>query len=303
MTMTKKNMVENLTPDRRFYGLMILTTVFWGGAFPAGKIVSSFLEPATASFIRFLVALPFFFILLIIFGESYKISRKNHLKAAIFGIMQITLYNFLFFKGLQFTSSSNATLIIASGPAMTTVMAALFLEEEKIDREKVLGIVLAFIGVALIVLNGSSKAEGSITGDLIISAAALVFAIYTIFARYVLKELTPLQLTSWGTVYGVLALFILSLFEGKPDTIDSSLIIAMIYLSLFAGVFGFLFYNIGTKHIGASKAAIFINLVPVFGVVTSIIVLGEILLPIHILTFLLIAMGVYLVNRPKQIQM
>ena len=98
-------------------------------------------------------------------------------------------------------------------------------------------------------------------------------------------------------MYGVIALTFLSIPEEADTVITLELVLAMLFLSFFAGLFGFLFYNVGAKKIGPTKVAIFINLVPVFGVLTSILILGEQLSFWHFVSFLLILTGIYLVNK------
>ena len=294
---------ENSKNDKKgktgFYFLLTLTTIFWGGAFPAGKIVADMIPPATAAFIRFSLALPIFFILTKVRGDSIFINKKNHMYAALFGLLQVTSYNFLFFNGLQFTTSSNATLIIAFGPALTTIIASFLYKDEKLSRNKIIGVILAFGGVVFIVLLGSTpELESNFKGDFIIFLAALVFAVYTLYSKIILNYMSPFQLTSWGTFYGVIALFFLTIPEKSLNfSLSGSLLLAMLYLSIFAGVFGFLFYNIGAKEIGPTRVAIFINLVPVFGVITSVIILGEILTIWHGISFIFILTGVLLVNK------
>ncbi|MHA2030129.1 MAG: DMT family transporter [Candidatus Kariarchaeaceae archaeon] len=282
------------------YVLLTLTAFFWGSAFPVAKVVSSKIPPATAAFYRFTIALPIFFIIAKIRVGNIKLERKHHVMAAIFGILQVAMYNYLFFKGVSLTSASNATLIVSSGPIITAIIASLLFFDEKLTIGRIMGLISAFFGVALIIAFSPNKESGGLAGDFIIFLSAVVFAVYTIFSRFCYKIMSPYVLTAWGSLYGVVVLFLLSLLErDQHQTIDSEVIIGLLYLSLAAGVFGFLMYNMGANEIGPTRVAIFINSVPMFGVITSVVILDEVFSIWHLISFAMIVLGVYLVNKYK----
>lgn len=282
------------------YILMGLVGFFWGSGFPVAKIVSEKLPPATAAFYRFSIALPFFFVIAFYKDNHIMIERRLHAYAAVFGILQVTMYNYLFFRGVGLTSASNATLIVSSGPIITAVIASILFVDEKLTKQRLIGLISAFTGVAIIILFSPNREPGGLTGDFIIFLSATVFAAYTVFSRFCYKLMSPYLLTAWGAFYGTLALFLLSLTESNQEkTIDSDVILALLYLSLAAGVFGFLMYNYGAKEIGPTRAAIFTNSVPMFGVITSVVLLGETFSYLHVVSFCFIVYGVYLVNKYK----
>ena len=282
------------------YVLLTFTAFFWGSAFPVAKIVTGKLPPATAAFYRFAIALPIFFIIAKIRVGQISINRKDHLYAAGFGIQQVAMYNYLFFKGVSLTSASNATLIVSTGPIIIAVIASFLFADENLTRGRILGLISAFLGVALIIIFSPNKESGGLTGDFIIFLSAVVFATYTIFSRYCFKLMSPYVLTAWGTFYGVIDIFLLSIPEThKTKTFDGELILALLYLSLAAGVIGFLVYNWGASEIGPTRASIFVNSVPMFGVITSVVLLGEVFSVWHIISFTMIVAGVYLVNKYK----
>lgn len=296
-----KNNEDNNQSQTMTYVLLTITAFFWGSAFPVGKIVTEKLPPATAALYRFTIALPIFFIIAKIKIGNIAIERKYHLYAAIFGIQQVALYNYLFFKGVGLTSASNATLIVSSGPIITAILASMLFADEKLTSTRILGLLSAFFGVVLIIAFSPNKESGGLTGDFIIFLAAVVFATYTIFSRYCYKLMSPYILTAWGTFYGLIILLLISVSErNEPKTIDGELILALLYLSLAAGVFGFLIYNWGANEIGPTRVAIFINSVPIFGVLTSVVLLGEVFSIWHVISFIMIGVGVYLVNKRKQ---
>ncbi|MCE7734159.1 MAG: DMT family transporter [Candidatus Heimdallarchaeota archaeon] len=282
------------------YILLTFTAFFWGSAFPVAKIVTEKLPPATAALYRFVIALPIFFIIAKVKTGQVGIKLKYHAYAAIFGIQQVAMYNYLFFKGVSLTSASNATLIVSTGPIIIAVIASFLFADERLTRGRIVGLISAFVGVVLIITFSPNKESGGLTGDLIIFLSAVIFATYTLFSRYCFKFMSPYVLTAWGAFYGIIVLFFLSLPErDETKTIDGDLILALLYLSLAAGVIGFLVYNWGANEIGPTRASIFVNSVPMFGVITSVVILDEVFSVWHVISFSMIVAGVYIVNKYK----
>jgi drug/metabolite transporter (DMT)-like permease len=283
------------------YFLMVVVVMVWGVSWPIGRIVAQSLNPLTAAFFRFTIALPFFFMAAILVEKNIKVERKYHLKLAILGGLQVTLYNFFFLSGLRYTSSSDATLIIAINPSLTAIIASKLYLDEKLTVNRIFGLVIALLGVFVVVSQSPNvDVDNRNLGNLIIFFAALTWATFAAFARPLLKTIKPLTFTAWASFYGWIFLVILSPIDGTWF-VDISLKIALslIYLALAAGVFGNIVFNSSVKAIGPSRAAIFVNLVPMFGIVSSIILLEEKFSYWYLVALFFILMGVYFVNRKK----
>ena len=136
--------------------------------------------------------------------------------------------------------------------------------------------------------------------------AAVVWAIFTVFSKPVLKEVRPLIFTAWATLYGWFFLLILALFVdieyfnlSAMQSIDFNIYLSLIYLGILAGAFGNIVFNTTIKKIGSTNTAIFVNLVPVFGLLFSAILLSENFSLWYIVSFIMIVIGVYLVNKNR----
>ena len=280
---------------------MILTIIFWGLSWPVGKIIATNFHGAslTAAFIRFTIAFPALAVIVFLKEKSVSVPRELHIKLIILGLLQVTLYNFLYLTGLIFTSSSDASLIISLNPTITAVISSQLYSDERLTINRLLGLVVAFSGVTLIFfLSPNASGGNNILGDLIIFGGAFVWAIATSFSRPIFKQITPLRYQFWVTLYGWIALGLLSLFE-KPwkVSVSGESWLALIYLGLFAAATANVLFSTGVKNLGPTKTSIFVNFVPLLGVIFSIIILSENFSVVYIVAFLLITAGVTLVNR------
>ncbi len=297
--------------DKTVYILLLLTVISWGGAWPLGSIVVHALPALFAALLRYTIALPIFIIAALSLEknrlkEDFNFrSIKNHLYLMLLGLLQITLYNLFFFSGLKYTSSSDATLIIASNPIFTAIFASLLYKDERLTGKRMLGLLFAISGVILIVIQSpNTDVENRLLGDFIILMAAMTWASFTVLAKPLLKKIKPLTFSAIVTSYGWLFLFISALVIDteyfKWDVIvnlENEVVSSLIFLAVFAAAMAYIFFNKGIEIIGPSRTSVFVNLVPVFGVTFSIILLGDNFSSFYILAFAMIVSGVYLVNK------
>lgn len=284
----------------------------WGLSWPLGSIIVQALPPLFAAFLRYSIAMPLFILAAKLFDKKNKFKirlsdTKLQLKLAGLGALQVSLYNILFLTGLKYTSSSDATLIIAINPTLTAIFAAGLYADEKLTKNRVMGLSTALIGVTLIVLlSPNVDVEDRLLGDLIIFLAALVWALFTVLSRPLLKQIKPLTFTAWTTVYGWIFLLISTLivdieyfsFE-QLKSIPTDVIWALMFLAVVAAVYGNIAFNTGIVKIGPSKTAIFVNFVPVFGVFFSVLLLSDEFSMWYFLSFFLIIIGVLIINKEK----
>lgn len=285
----------------------------WGLSWPLGSIIVQTLPPLFAAFLRYSIAMPLFILAAILFDKKNKFKirlsdTKLQLKLAGLGALQVSLYNILFLTGLKYTSSSDATLIIAINPTLTAIFAAGLYADEKLTKNRILGLSTALIGVTLIVLRSPNiDVENRLLGDSIIFLAALVWALFTVLSRPIFRQITPLTFTAWSSVYGWIFLLISTLivdieyfsFE-QLKSIPTDVFWALIFLAVVAAVYGNIAFNTGIEKIGPSKTAIFVNLVPVFGIFFSVLLLSDGFSIWSLLSFFLILFGVLIINKEKK---
>lgn len=280
---------------------------FWGVSWPIGREIATAElgpYPFTAAFIRFTFALPILYILAKLVDKDLKIPRAYLPKIAILGLLQISIYNLFFLSGLRYTSSSDAVLIINGGiTIITAVVSARLYVDETITLQKVFGISLSIVGVVIIfLLSPNQDVENRLLGNILILGAALTWSLYTAFSKPIYRDIQALTFQLYATIFGWLFLGVFTLFEqinNPSETITSGSVYRLLYLGIFAAAIANTLFSLGVKYLGPIKTSIFINFVPLAGVISSVLLLNETFSLWYILVFALIFLGVYIVNRSK----
>jgi len=314
-----------ITIERKYeivaYLLLFVTALIWAGTWPLGRWLVSpevggeTIPPMVIAGLRYLLVIPFFFLILKIREENLNINFvKNHWKILVFmGITSVTIYQAGYLVGEYFTSSSDAVVIVSSHPTLVIIFASLLLKMEDLSRMRIFGTLLSFSGVVLIfVFSPNEEVLNRIFGDILIFLAAISYALYIVISRYFLNKCennsyqpSSLYIVTWVSFFGFLTTIPVALLV-NPEYINPILYFQVPgrvwfgigYLAFLSTLIGYWFYLEGVKRLSASRAAIFQNLVPIFGVGLSVILLGEIFDPlIHISSILLIITGITLVNR------
>ena len=274
----------------------------WGGTFVIGRIIAQNVSPFTAGFGRFAIAS--LFLLLVTMFKGEKLPRLNLRQGCLvfcLGFSGVLAYNLFFFLGLKNIAASRAGLIIALNPIFITVASRIFFQE-KLTPLKLLGVGVSLLGAALIITEGDLNAliaKGIGRGELAILGCVTSWTIYSLLGKLVMQKLSASATTTYAIWTGTILLLPFAIWEqqNRLPQIDLPTGLGLSYLGILATVVAFNWYYEGIQTIGAAKAAIFINLVPMFAIAFSIIFLQESLTPTLIIGGSLVILGVSLVNR------
>jgi len=293
--------------DKQIRLLMVLTTIFWSGAFITGKIAVGQFPPFALTFFRFLFALPLIFIIYYVREPGNLLPRgKQWPPLILLGFVGTFCYHALFFSSLKYTTAINSSLIGAINPMVTTLLAALFFSEQLTPR-RLFGIFLSFSGVFLFITNGDLQLISQFQfnkGDLLMLIAVCCFAVYALLSRRYMKQyqLSPLMVTAYTFLICVVISVPFVLWE-KPSTYlfsaTASGWLSILYMSVFASVLGYLIQMVAIQRIGAPRTAIFINLVPIFTIIQSVTILGESITLFKLIGAAIVITGVYLATQPE----
>ena len=289
--------------NAKIYFLMVLCTVFWAGAFVAGKLSSPFITPFTLTFLRFSIATVVLYIIIKYKKqEIYKLKKRDFPVFLFTGLIGMFGYHVLFFIALKHTTAINASIIGASNPIITAILSIFFLKDT-VTYKRVLGIILSFTGVFLTLTNANLAIMKSFSfnyGDVLMLLAVVLWASYAVFSKWVMPRYSPMILTFYSFLFCTVLIIPFVIYE-MPwkliNTIPYYSYIAVVYMSIFPSVIGYLVQQMSIKQIGPSKTSIFINLVPIFSIILSVLILKEDLNPIKLLTAALIIIGVYICQR------
>ncbi|MHC4565704.1 MAG: DMT family transporter [Planctomycetota bacterium] len=192
------------------YIKLILTTLFWGATFVAGKMAAENVGPFSIGFLRFAIASTLLLALTRrIEGRLPAVKKSQIVPIILLGLIGICLYNVMFYKGLKIIEASRAALIIATCPVFITIFSAIFLKE-KITPLKALGIAVSVCGAMVVISKGdmSRIIDGGLgRGELYIFCCVLSWATYSLIGKGVMKELSPLTTVSYSAAVGAIALF------------------------------------------------------------------------------------------------
>ena len=292
----------------KIYLKLLLTAIFWGGTFVAGRLVTQNVGPYTIAFLRFTIAS----ILLLLLtwrieGKLPKLQQSQIIPVILLGIIGIFIYNVMFFKGLKIIEAGRAALIIATCPIFITICSAIFLKE-RINLVKGLGIVISVCGAIIVISKGNLSRifEGGLgLGELYIFCCVMSWVTYSLIGKFVMKNLSPLASVSYSATVGAIALLIPAFFEGLIQYISSQSALDWLcisYLGVFGTVIGFVWYYQGVKRIGPTKAGLFINFVPISAILCAFFILREPITLSLVIGAVLVISGVYLTNRTARVK-
>ena len=301
--------------------LMLLTTaVIWGGTFIAGRLLSQEIAPFTGALLRFVAASAFLSTVLLWKERRLpRITRSLVLPLLGLGATGVFAYNVFFFMGLKTVPAGRAALIIAGNPVALTLMSRLFFKEP-LYGVKLAGVALCLTGAAVVIGHGNPLAL--LTGDVGLGELAIVGCVgswtaYTLLGRLVMgpggaglarrkpmmSELTPLQAVTCSCLLGLVMLLPFALAEGLPEQLarlSATGAASVAYLGVLGTGLGFVWFYQGVQAIGPSRAAVFINFVPVSAALLGVALLGESLDASLLAGGALVLGGVALTNRPRK---
>mgnify|MGYP001078820765 FL=1 len=271
----------------------LFTIIIWGTTFISTKVLLTDFKPVEILFFRFVMG---FAALFLVCPHRMKgVGRRQELTFVLAGLCGICLYYLLENIALTYTMTSNVGVIISVAPFFTAILSRLFLRSEgKLRGNFFIGFVVAMAGIALLSFNGSQMKLNPV-GDVLAVLAAFVWACYSILTRKISSFGYPVILTTrrtffYGILFMVPALFFFDFEMGLERFADLTHLLNILYLGLGASALCFVTWNLAVKALGAVKTSVYIYMVPVITVVTSVLVLKETVTLVSVMgTFLAVA--------------
>lgn len=249
-TITRGEPVKAARPQQDISYILAgtLAVLIWSTSFVATKMAYRSFPPLTLGAARFVIASLVLGTILLAQGASRKPTPRDAGLISVSGVLGITVYFALENTGVRLTTASNAALIIASYPAITSLFE-LLLYRTRVSWMKMLGISMALFGVYR--LSHSQQGGGGeqqLMGNLLLIAAGIVWTLYNFVTRRVVRGYPMITVSFYQTVAGTLTFIPLALTERaswQVPTIEASLI--LLYLGVFCSVAAFLLYNYGLR--------------------------------------------------------
>lgn len=282
--------------------LLTLTAVMWGGNAVTAKYVVGELPPVTTAFFRFA------WVSAILLALVWRTEGKRCLpeRRQLPGILAMALtgifgHNFLVYSGVKLSTATNMSLFAAVNPVITACLAAIFLHE-RLAKRQMLGVALSLAGVVTVITRGDASVLTGLSfniGDIMLAAAPVAWAIYSVVGRRVMRGMSALAATAWASVAGSAVLLVAALWEGFDGSIALNAVgwASMAYMIVGSGVLAFYWWNQGVIVIGPSRAAIFMNLIPLSGMFLAAVLLNESVSPEQLIGAAMIIGGVWLTTQ------
>jgi len=270
----------NWKEDPRWaYVFVNLSCLMWASNFVLGRILRDEIGPLTLTASRFVVASIFYAVVLGRFAIKDRPSPRHWALLAGMALTGVLGFPLLLYRGLQLTTATDAVLINATGPLMTAVLAAILLKDRLFPRH-VLGGLVSFFGVVLIVSGGSLERLRDWhvnVGDLYVLLAVVLWGLYSVISRRATQSRPVFSVTVIST-WMALPLFLVAGGVGwQPASTNWSwhLLLAVVYIGIFPSAAAFLSWNEGVRRVGPNRAMVFYNMLPVYGSILGVILLGE----------------------------
>lgn len=277
--------------------------MFWGGTFVAGRVVAQHLPPFSAAFLRFALAGACLLVLVRIReGGLPRLNRKQFLPILILGLSGVFAYNVFFFIGLKHVAAGRAAVIVATNPIFVALLAAAFFSEA-LSRERVAGICLSVSGAIIAITGGRPLTlfdQALSWGDLVMFGCVASWVTYLMVGKIMMQNLSPHAAVTYSCLVGAALLLPFGLAEGMVASLLSTpwhVWLSLAYLGFFGTVLGFTWFYQGVREIGPSRAAVFINFVPVWAILSGFLILDEPLCLALLLGAVMVGSGVYLTNH------
>lgn len=287
------------------YLRLLLTTMFWGGTMVAGRDLAQHIGPYSASFLRFVVASTcLWFIIRKREGGLPPVRGRQWIALVLLGMTGVFAYNIFFLQGLALIPAGRTAIIIALNPVVITIFSAI-LFKERLTLLQTAGILISVTGASIAISHGNPLElfRGGLTkGDFFIMGCVASWSSYSLIGKQAMRTVSPHAAVTFSSVIGCLALLPCALADGLLRDLPTLPAVAWLdvgYLGIFGTVVGFTWYYQGLKQVGAAKASVFINFVPIFAIFQAHFILGE---PIHVSQLfgaVTVGFGVWLSNRGK----
>lgn len=291
-----------MVSHRKAYALLILTMALWGGAIVTARGVYDVAPPVALTFWRWLLAMVI--LLPVVWRKlpAFWAEGSHSLSVLLPLSCAMVLGTTLSVTAVNFTTAINATIINAAQAAMTAVVAFLVLRERLVARQ-MLGIVFAFTGILVMVFRGDLTLLRSIEfnwGDLLMLGAIVSWALYAVGLHREQHlpsgDVLLFVISVTGTLM-LLPFYVLETLLWRGFVPSAQALGGVVYLAVASTLVAVYFWNVAIRSVGASRASIFVNLLPVFGAIFAMQFLGERLYVFHVAGAALVFVGIVMAVR------
>lgn len=290
--------------SRKAYFFLTVATLLWAGNTVAGKLAVGHVSPMVLNFSRWILA----FALIVAISvpqlkRDWPLMRRNWLLLLAYGAFGYSAFNGLLYTALTLTSGVNGAIEQAIIPMLIFIINYAFFGV-RASLAQLAGFVLTIAGIAVTASHGNLPALLELQvnlGDLLVLAAAAIYAVYTIGLRWkpAIGWQSLMAASALGAIVGAVPLAAWEFSREAAILPDARGWLIILYAGLLPSLVSQIFWVKGVEGIGANRAGLFINLIPVFGTVLSVAFLGETLSGFHLVALALVTAGIAIAEKGK----
>ena len=286
------------SPKTSDYFILVLLSLIWASAFFNIKIATYSYGPITIAFLRiFFGMIP---VLLLCFYKKIKIEvfSKDWKWFAAIGVINLVIPFFLIAYGVQKVQSNLAAILMSTTPISATILAHLFIDKEKINLVKILGIILGFLGIVYLFSENLLINDENLFSALMIlvgSSFYVIGGILTLKISHKKNENVTASILIWGTIF----VCPISLIIEQPWNLNPSLesTLSLIYLGVFPTGIAWLLRFMILKRNGLVFQSQVAYLIPIFGVILGYLFLNELVTSKILISLFIVILGIYFVKK------
>ncbi|MGF6258072.1 DMT family transporter [Ensifer sp. ZNC0028] len=290
--------------NSRAYFYLCITALFWGGNSVAGKMAVGHVSPMMLTTLRWVFALIVILVLMTPqIRRDWDKIRKHWLQLLAYGVVGFTTFNALLYSALKYTSAINA-VILQAGIPMLIFLFNFVLFRTKASIAQVIGFTVTLVGVLVTAAHGDVTSLLSLEfnfGDALMIAACVVYAGYTVALRYkpTMHWQSFIAAPAFGALLSAIPLLFWEIGTGTAIAPDTTGWIIVLYAAIFPSLMSQVLYVRGVEMIGANRAGLFINAIPVFGTLLSVMLIGETFHLFHLVALLLVLGGIAIAEKGR----
>jgi drug/metabolite transporter (DMT)-like permease len=272
--------------------LLLLMAIIWGTNYSIVKYAFEELDPQAFNAARMtIVSVVFLAVIGVlrisapsgslglasIFRTPTRLTARDLLELAALGLVGHFLYQYFFIGGLALTTVANSSLMLASTPVVIALISAM-LGIERVGLRHWIGAALSLAGIYIVVGRGFALGGRGVTGDLMMVAAVVCWAVYTLGSRRLISRHSPVGVTGLSMAFGTLVYVPVMWPHVRAaawTTLGWRTWLAIVYSSIFALGVAYTIWYAGVRQIGSARTSVYSNVIPIVAMATAVIFLGE----------------------------
>lgn len=296
-----ERMLQYTSPAFMANMAIFITMLAWGTSFISTKIAVAEIPPFTLALIRFFITSVLLYLIVRRVEPKTRLSGRGGLKVALAGFIGITVYFCFENMGIKLTTASNASLIISVTPVLSIALNMVFYRA-RLSLLEAAGVLVGLFGAYLTVTanGGLDFSSDTFQGNLLMIGAIVAWAFYTALSKHLQTEYSGIFLVAWQTIFATVLLVPFALVEyNQWRAFSFHSFLQILYLAVVCSGLGYFLYVYALKALDVVVTTLYLNLVPVIGVVSGYLILGETILPAQMAGGAIIILAIFIVNADK----